>query len=140
MKKISVLLFAILLIQTSSYADVQYSYDASGNRIKKEIVLNTKQSIQTVDENIKPASEMLSERNIKIFPNPTHGILKIEINPLEKEDNSIIAVSKMSGQLLIQFDNVESSTEMDLSQYANGLYLLQIVINGENSVWKIIKE
>lgn len=31
------LLFAILLIQTSSYADVQYSYDASGNRIKKEM-------------------------------------------------------------------------------------------------------
>lgn len=36
MKKISVFLFAILLIQTSSYADVQYSYDASGNRIKKD--------------------------------------------------------------------------------------------------------
>lgn len=102
MKKISVLLFAILLIQTSSYADVQYSYDASGNRIKKEIVLNTKQSIQTVDENIKPASEMLSERNIKIFPNPTHGILKIGLPSISTRNMDLKTKRKKMKTILIK--------------------------------------
>ena len=112
-----------------------YSYDAAGNRICREIVLS--RSIETPQE---PITEKIAEKQIKIYPNPTHGLLKVEIDGWEQSDNCTMVVYNQGG---VQVETVKVSspiTEMDLSRSSNGLYILLISINENNTSWKIIKK
>lgn len=135
------LLFIIILCTLPSYSQtLTYGYDLAGNRIKREIVMPSN------DNSIKKApgkafvSEMLSDKTIRIYPNPTKGILKIEIANYEASDNGEIALFNFNGTRL-QFHPIsEPLTLLDLSGYDSGLYLMHISINGNESSWKIIKE
>ena len=48
--------------------NIKYSYDNAGNRIKKEIVMNTR-AISKEESSKECYSYMLLERNIRIYPN-----------------------------------------------------------------------
>lgn len=123
---------------TDSYAQrIEYSYDASGNRIsrKKEIVL-TKSAVI-------PATiftEELAERTIKIYPNPTEGHLKVEISDFDKCQSVSLSIYNIQGQLVLKRRMESSVCDLDISGRPNGLYVLQINIDGENTSWKIIKK
>ena len=60
----------------SSGQNVSYAYDEAGNRVKREIVLQTRAAEESTNESY---SEMLNDRDIRIYPNPTEGQLTVEI-------------------------------------------------------------
>jgi hypothetical protein len=123
---------------TDAYAQrIEYAYDASGNRItrKKEIVLTkSSESPATV------FTEELAERAIKIYPNPTEGHLKVEISDFDKCQSISLNIYNMQGQVILKRKMESSVCDLDISGRPNGLYVLQINIDGENTSWKIIKK
>ena len=75
------------------------------------------------------------ENLIKIYPNPSSGIVTI-ITPIESE----IYITNILGELIVTKKSISQETKLDLTYYKSGLYFVT-VINGNNSnVIKLIKE
>jgi len=80
------------------------------------------------------------DKNITMYPNPTSGIITIEFT-----DNTIhqIRITDISGKTIYNsFGNEtgKSSHQIDLSNVANGIYILCINVGNEVFTTKIVKE
>ena len=66
-----------------------------------------------------------SEGNdVAIYPNPTSGVLTIDV-PGSVSENTII-VTDMSGKLIVENRTTDAKSELDLSSLAKGMYLLNV--------------
>ena len=83
-KKMAVLLITampcLMFAQT-----IRYDYDGAGNRLTRYIVMSPNRVAKStsIDEFL---SDSLSKRNIRIYPNPTQGLLRIRIEQLSEDD------------------------------------------------------
>lgn len=134
-----ILLLASLCIQAQNQTKdkVTYGYDAAGNRIKREIVVNTTKSAV---ESPSVFTEEFAERIIKIYPNPTQGFLKVELSDFDKAKTVTLHLLNMSGQSILKTKMATNPTDLDISNRPSGIYILQIIIDGKISTWRIIKE
>ena len=136
-KLISFLIAAVLATQMSAQS-VQYSYDDAGNRISREIVMDSR---STEEEDMPEIfTETISGKEFLIYPNPTKGMLKVEVLGYETADEGNIQLYGMNGQLVISIPITYATTDMDISMRPNGIYLMHISLNGKETIWKIIKQ
>lgn len=77
--KTKFLLFSLLScsLGISAQTKISYSYDAAGNRVKREILMAKFQS--QAKQSRASYSDMVADRQIKISPNPTKGNLRVEV-------------------------------------------------------------
>ena len=147
-KQIAVLflLFAVLSMWAAvdAYAQnkIKYTYDSAGNRLtrQKEIVVQTRGVLSDDEGEPSMYEEELSETKVTIYPNPTRGMLKVDISGVEKFENARISLYDLTGKLLQQWAGISQSNEIDLSERTPGMYIMQVAYNGKISSWKIIKE
>ncbi|WP_291538975.1 T9SS type A sorting domain-containing protein [Bacteroides sp.] len=120
---------------------IKYTYDNAGNRLtrQKEIVVQTRGALSD-EEEPSVYEEELSETKVTIYPNPTRGMLKVDISGVEKFENARISLYDLTGKLLQQWAGISQSNEIDLSERTPGMYIMQVAYNGKISSWKIIKE
>lgn len=147
MKRILTILLTILVMYVPVYADqVSYAYDNAGNRIKREIVIDTRSVMESTKDGKKDnqedsfCSEMLSGKEIKIHPNPTEGDLSVEITGYEDSDKCSFLIFDMSGHQIMSARADSPVTHVDISGKPTGLYILNIILNSKPSSWKIIKK
>jgi hypothetical protein len=81
-------------------------------------------------------SEKNTNRNINIYPNPSEKLLNIETSEPE-EWNAIITDSKGAQINQIQF---QKSTQLDINNYAPGVYYIQLTSKEEVLNYKFIKK
>lgn len=112
-----------------------YAYDAAGNRIKKEILFEQSQS----KSQVVAYSDMLDEKEIKIYPNPTEGELRVEIFNELKKTEGIVTVHGNNGAMIYTTPIINGSASLDISSCPNGLYILHVKIGDCVSSRKIIK-
>ena len=139
--------FSGLLFYLSAFSQnaIRFAYDALGNRVKREIVL---QNSDVVKRNMSSEekkednfySDMLSEKQIRIWPNPTEGHLKVEIQGLAPEEKACWRISSMSLSVVNVKETTSPVSELDLSHCINGIYLLHIATGRQETTWKIIKK
>lgn len=138
MKKTVLLTCLMTVVLTVNAYNVAYSYDAAGNRIKRETKTDlVLQSMRSLPEQISTHS-MLGEIEVRFSPNPTEGMLHVTVNT-DKENIGAIHIYSTSGTLIQQYSNT-TSADFDLSGQQSGIYLLLVEVNGENQVYKIIKK
>ena len=125
-----------------SQSKIGYAYDMAGNRIKREIVMSASQAMAKKQsfESQDFYSERLREHSVKIYPNPTQGNLKVSISGLENSDKCHLDVYSIQGTQILAFDVNSDNANVDISNQPNGVYMLQITINGKSTTWKIIKK
>ncbi|MGB4775311.1 MAG: T9SS type A sorting domain-containing protein, partial [Daejeonella sp.] len=75
--------------------------------------------------------------DIKIYPNPTKGVITISGNG---SATGKIEVVNASGAKVYQTDLKSNTTQLDLSAYPSGIYLVTITSNGQTTTKKIILE
>ena len=87
--------------------------------------------------NLSATSNNITENNFFVFPNPTNGIIKIKLNALDINNYELYNIQ---GSILKKGVIQNEEQIIDLSNLANGMYILKI--RGENSSLyrKIIKE
>lgn len=133
-----ILLLSLLGIMQIQAQQVGYTYDLSGNITSRKVIpFSTRSSIDSTT--ISRRSFEDKEINVKIYPNPTKGILRISIDNLDVQENMAVLLYDLSGRLLINTKREGSEIELDLSSYQNGTYILRLIRNNEKSEWKIIK-
>jgi hypothetical protein len=119
---------ATLPITTVGTTTVTWTYtDLAGNV-----------TTQTQDVIISPCPVGIVENeknNIKLFPNPTFGLLTISTT--ETVDIELIT---LSGQILLTQSGISGNHQLDLTSYAQGMYLLKVYNANSNKIYRVVKE
>ncbi|MBB3696330.1 T9SS type A sorting domain-containing protein [Flammeovirga yaeyamensis] len=113
----------------------EYNYTIKNSRYPNELL--TSFSI-TVDGEVTSTNDAV-KNNIKIYPNPTDGVLIIKSNNLSIEG---IQVRDIQGKLL---DNHLSSInsfekQVNIENYPSGVYMISIHTDKGSSVFRVIKK
>jgi hypothetical protein len=78
------------------------------------------------------------ENKLLIYPNPAKEEITVSF---EKEGTSTsVIITNITGQIVAEFDMMDPSNTIDISNYAAGMYFITVEMNGEAYVEKFIKE
>jgi hypothetical protein len=80
-----------------------------------------------------------AEQSLRMYPNPTKNVLNISIH----QDGQIeqITIVDLNGRLVYQSNEVNSSkTEINLSDFTPGFYMVRVQVDGQIITRKIVKE
>jgi PKD repeat protein len=125
---------------TSSDVNPQVTYSTTGDFDVSLTVTNaTGSHTLTMTEyiHVGVGNIELALENISVMPNPSNGYFKIH-NPNQEQIN--IAVYSVLGKLIKENTSNELDYSLDLIEEQNGIYLLQIIIDGEAKTIRIIKQ
>ena len=103
------------------YADIDHEYDDEEFEIDPEIT--------DLDDVVSDADM------IKIYPNPTDGRLYIEVSN-GNIDN--IVVTDITGKVFVNKTENADQSEIDLSSYPKGIYLVNIVTENDSYTKKVV--
>lgn len=78
MKSIFTAFVSVFICLTTSAQSVEYGYDACGNRITRQIILQkSNKSISVAGRQDTFSEELIGITQVRIYPNPTHGLMKV---------------------------------------------------------------
>ncbi|MGE0561419.1 MAG: reprolysin-like metallopeptidase [Flavobacteriales bacterium] len=81
----------------------------------------------------------VNSTEVKIFPNPTSNILMVDLGTLENIET--ITLVDLQGKVLYQNQNInQNMIKIDLTQFGNGFYILQVQGKDLNNVFKVLKQ
>lgn len=80
---------------------------------------------------------MLDDVEVKVYPNPTKGNLKVVVPHTDLEFT--VQVFSSAGYVVGTYKSNNGYVDVDITNQSNGLYVLVMSINGKESTWKIIK-
>ena len=159
--KLKILLIGILAIAglSSLAQDIEYTYDAAGNRYTRKVIppmenaimedkgINNSQAEETSNETETTEQEepevykdLVAEKQLNIYPNPTRGRLKIDMLNYDPDVQGSIQVFGINGRLVQNKNQLNTSIEIDITNEPAGSYIMIIIIGNEKSEWKIIKQ
>ncbi len=108
------------------------NFEMDGNVDTTNLVLNpTKDPLYYIDDvsikkNTTNSTGQLEIGNLHYYPNPVNDILSINLP--SKESYDIILMDIFGNQNII-FEDIQNILEIDVKNYKNGIYLLQVVQN-----------
>lgn len=77
-------------------------------------------------------NSFINAQNITVFPNPTTGIINLELN-LDKEQNTRIRLLDLTGRMIKEMHTQTpiglQHLNLDISEFTDGTYLLQVFAN-----------
>ncbi len=141
-----ILFITILLIHFGLLSQAQntiyFGYDAAGNRIIRSIVLANIPLRRAAPETIDsvPLKEKLEKYSIVIFPNPTRGVVQVQLDNHPTDSLWRYDLVNLSGATIDKGTQKEKQKRLELSTEPSGVYLLRTYIMGEVNTYKIIKE
>lgn len=132
----------IVLVNTPMYmmGRIAFAYDEAGNRIKRELVITPKNiapgNSAGVNENFY---DSIGDKSVTLTSDGS-GIVHISINNFIGNDLGYISVYSISGIIIMKQVIEESHVHIDLSSCSNGVYILSVIINKNQTTWKITKK
>jgi len=111
---------------------VTYSVtDASGNvSLPFNRIINVSKEYQTIQSGI---SNVTTDKSVKVYPNPSTGIVNLSYN-FTSPENINIQVYNSTGALVQTIDGFTAQSgvkSIDLSNQANGLYYVRLIVSGK---------
>ncbi|MCY1722360.1 PKD domain-containing protein [Prolixibacteraceae bacterium Z1-6] len=85
-----------------------------------------------------PLDEIGTQPEIRVYPNPTSDFITINLDVVKLEDT--YTLFNLSGSMLIQNQITSSNTQVDLSDYPSGVYLIRVKNSEQILNKKIIKK
>ncbi len=84
----------------------------------------------------EPIIENQSVDRLQLFPNPVGDILYLKSKvPIEK-----VSIYNILGQLIFNKDMDVMNTQLDISHFVSGQYLIKATVNGKTDIYKFIKQ
>ena len=81
----------------------------------------------------------ISTDNIKVYPNPTSGLIEISLNDPLESDYKIEVFDLNHIILTIEKQKNEKTTQIDLSNYPSGIYFIKISSKNKFYHFRIVK-
>lgn len=130
------LIFSTLIVlglisaaKAQSY-QLTFSYDTSGNQTARNYVSGAKTIIKDTVEDLVEEEGNIEDalaNKIKVYPNPTDGLIKVAWIAELTEDIKKITISDLVGKTwMVAPDQINNhSVEIDLTRNASGMYIIQ---------------
>jgi hypothetical protein len=77
---------------------------------------------------------------LSIYPNPAKYKITLSVSQIQKDQNTILTIFNMQGQILLQQSVHQEKTEIDVSSFVNGIYLLKVNQGDKESATRFLKE
>ena len=135
---ITLVLTAILALPSSvpaqgPYPGYGYSYDLNGNRTER-----IKSNFYIKRGETQEQQTIVGATLIKVYPNPTSGLLRLSFADLPQGEQIEIFLGDMAGKpIQTQKFSSAGEYELDLSDKPNGTYILSIKIGAVAETYKI---
>ena len=95
---------------------------------------------EVIDEGFN-SIETLSGLAIKIYPNPARNKMILSIdNQFNINSSSYISICDISGKNILQIEIKISESEIDVSEFASGIYFVNVIVDRNQFVQKLIIE
>lgn len=135
------LALAIIPFAGNTQNSFDFGYDAAGNRTSRTISLKSAEiNNETATSQLeKPFEDNIGFGTTRIYPNPTKGILHVEIVS-GMEQLAALTVHDLNGKLVVEKKSITFNCDINLSPFPAGTYILRIFIGQDNKEWKVIKE
>jgi len=110
-------------------------HNAAGDGAESELVI-------TVDPNCPSSTNEISVHDkIKIFPNPTSGLIDISVNGQDENNYKIEVFNSIGGIIQTTVKQKGAgSAQIDLSGYPTGIYFIRINLKNESYQSRIVKK
>jgi len=72
---------------------------------------------------------------IKMYPNPSCEIINLQ----SEKDINEVSISDISGKILITLKPNNRGLEINMHDFPTGIYMIKVLINEQNSIFKIVK-
>jgi len=79
----------------------------------------------------------IPKNGIKVYPNPTNGLIYVDIR--ENPHESKIVITDSNGSIVKEVRSVNQRLLTITIDGPSGIYFITIISNGQNSVFRIIK-
>ncbi|MDQ6473036.1 family 10 glycosylhydrolase [Flavobacterium sp. LHD-80] len=108
--------------------DIQHNYISACSGTRK---MSKEEDVATIEEteDIKVSDELI------VYPNPTNGILNLKLDTNIKSD---VRLFNVSGQQMLNATFEGTEQQLDLNNFGQGIYLLQVTTDGKITTKKII--
>ncbi len=118
--------------QLKNMAGIYFDYNAP-------VFTNT--TINTYVKNTSKVNTILSIKNgLNIYPNPTGGILNIQLNELFGTTNTVV-IYNVQGQVVKTVNGLGSDLQINMDELSQGIYIAKVQSNnGYSESVKFIKE
>ena len=135
------------VVVSSKYEAMHKSYKVQLNSDQQFVYMPKKvATIMSIGQNITQCipikSEEISERGLRIYPNPSDGLLRINIQDFDSNEPLVVNVYSLKGQLVysevLDAKSIQSSHLIDLTNFPSGNYLLNICASSEEYSANII--
>ena len=158
---LSVLLMLLQTIALAQLKTINYSYDATGNKVQRTITViqnlaptpnNNKDSIIAIADEIKgiinadtslsqAKGEGVTNGDIKVFPNPVKYKLNVQFKGKASAEGCKLQIYDGLGKLFYSQDALQTQTEVNMEAAKKGAYFMVIATkDGKRMYWKLIKE
>jgi hypothetical protein len=144
---LTLLLNVISYAQTPDVLKREYEYDLAGNRVLRMVVLLDDGSPGHKSMSNKSDSaqhDFLTDKagdiSLKVFPNPTTSTVTLEVDSKTEAIDGTISIHTLQGSTIHTQTFKSYVTDIDLSIYTSGTYLINVYVNGKATYWKIIKQ
>ncbi len=120
---------------------VVFEYDNGGNRVRREALAAPQaqpQPAKALQE--KPDASPMLPGGISIGPNPTTGIVKVEITGFGTGSVASICVYNTSGQLLLTTKVTDPVTEINIDGRPDGVYIFNVETGKAKARSMIVKQ
>jgi hypothetical protein len=120
-----------------------YTYDEAGNRIQRDLIFiqdNKSLEFENTQQDSVVYNYNVFSYDVKIYPNPTDGFLKVEIIDFPPNLSMQLFVYDTQGRSIFSTTTNTAVTEIDFSNQANGMYILQLIIDNRKKEWSVLKQ
>ncbi len=124
---------------------IEFTYDASGNRIVRQVIvisqLKSGHNINNEQTLSDPIQSDWSSLKMKIYPNPTRGDISLEFEGQIGFETVQYKVFNVTGHIVAS-GNIEASAinTLPISHIPSGVYILTLQCGNENKNIKLIKQ
>jgi|ERR1035437_249823 hypothetical protein len=127
------------LAQVQTCPQIQFTYDATGNRTQRLLVIvpcgpdpNPSGRMATTDPVTPPM-------NVSVYPNPTNTTINIALSQDSLETESTLVLYDMSGKIVYSTKTSSLQSQIDVSTFDAGTYLLKITRGKKYATFNVLK-
>lgn len=129
----------ISILPTIAQGRISFAYDETGNRVKREIIITQKsRAMEKPEDKDESYYDALGDRMIKIARNGS-GVIKVTVINMASDDECYIDVCSIDGMQVFIETHGGAETIIDISNRPDGIYILRVVVNETQTIWKITK-
>lgn len=115
-------------------------YGASLSGANGSLEISASYGEGTYEESTLSAEELQLQSSIRVFPNPTTYMVNVDLSQLPQGEYQLYLMN-LSGKVVYSQSATATSSQIDMSTFATGTYVIQVQTKGTQKVdtFKIVK-